>query len=293
MNKLFLRISRYIISRLPKGKSLAIRIALYLFGNKFDGVITAVDGRKFYMNNISLVKRQLFFVNEYEDYETKLIQKIVRAGDYTLDVGASFGWYTTLMSKIVGTSGKVFAFELAPNIAQECKKNIELNNMQDNIILEDTALGDTEGVVDFIYSEDLGLGNLNPKGLTGGGLLKTGKGKITTFDRYIEKNNIPKINFIKCDIDGAEVLFLKGARRTLSVYRPFILIEASGSHGRNSCYEIFNEINQFGYKFFSLHYKTRLKPIPEHEFKRNFKENILCLPSDRLSVLSVLTKDMQ
>jgi len=280
--------ARYIISRIPRGKSTAIRVAMTLFGDKFGGVITVKDGRKFYIDKISLVKRHLFFLNEYEDYETYVIKKIVKDGDYAIDVGACFGWFTTLMSRLVGKSGKVFAFELAPNIAEECRKNIELNNMKHNIILEEVALGDEEKNVNFIYSADLGLGNLNPKGLSGAGSVTTGTGKITTLDNYIHKNSIPRVDFIKCDVDGAEVLFLRGARGAISLNKPAIVIEASGAHGRSSCYEIFSELNQFGYKFFSLHHKAKLRPIETSQFNGNFKSNILCLPDDKLEFINKL-----
>jgi FkbM family methyltransferase len=288
INKIFLRISRYIISRIPRGKSLAIKIALVLFGSQFKGTITAKDGRKFYIDRISLVKQQLFFVNEYEDYETELIKKIVKAGDLVLDIGASYGWYATLMARLVGGTGKVIAFELAPNIAEECRKNVSLNHMEDNIIIEDIALGEKDGLVDYIYSENLGLGNLNPQGLTGGGNLKIGKGRITTLDKYVEAKGIRRIDFIKCDVDGAEVRFLKGARKTLLSYKPVIIIEASGAHGRPSSLELFQELDNFGYKFFSLHYKSELQPIEKNMFSGNFKENILCLPNNKLNILDIL-----
>lgn len=288
MKKIFLKGARYLIPFMPKGKSWAIKIATSLLGYKFGDIITVKDGRKFYIDDISLVKRHLFFLNEYEDYETRVISRIVKKGDYVVDVGASFGWFTTLMSKLVGESGKVFAFELAPNIAEECRKNINLNDMADNVVLEDVALGDEEKDVNFIYSKDLGLGNMNPHGLDGAGKTSANLGKMTTLDMYIKKNSIQKIDFIKCDIDGAEVIFLKGAKETISSFKPVIIIEASGAHGRPSCFEIFNILSQFDYKFFSLHHKIKLKPIEYDDFKNNFKENILCLPNHKLELLNGL-----
>ena len=118
MNKLrktILRVARYVIPHMPKGKSEAIRVALFLGGNMFEDIITMPDGRKFFIKRISAVNRHLFFLNDYEKHESHVVQKIVEAGNYTIDVGANFGWYSTLMSKLVGSSGKVFAFELVPS----------------------------------------------------------------------------------------------------------------------------------------------------------------------------------
>ena len=111
---------------------------------------------------------------------------------------------------------------------------------------------------------------------------------MTTLDQYIQKNAVQKIDFIKCDVDGAEVRFLKGARKTISTQKPIIIIEASSEHGRDSCYEIFTELSKADYAFFSLHYKRMFRPIEAQEFKRRFKENILCIPVDKLNILSEL-----
>ncbi|MBP6885642.1 MAG: FkbM family methyltransferase [Candidatus Pacebacteria bacterium] len=288
LRKLGLRFSRFIIPHLPRGRSLAIRAALALFGNIYGGVIALPDGRKFYIDKISLVKRHLFFVDTYEEIESRIIERIVGAGDYALDVGASYGWYTVLMSRLVGDSGKVFAFELVPHIAEECRYNISLNHQSANTVIESVALGESDAVVSYIYSDDLGLGNLNPRGLTDGGRMTSGQGAITALDKYAEDNGIQKLNFIKCDVDGAEVLFLRGARKTIAKFLPAIIIEASGAHGRSSCYEIFDELSRYGYSFFSLHYKKRLRPINEENFRGAFKENILCLPENKLDILRSL-----
>lgn len=288
IRKVGLRVARKIIPHLPRGRSLAIRAALYVFGDRFEGVITTPDGTKFYIRRISLVKRQLFFGDVYEEIETDIIKRVVNTADCVIDVGSSFGWYTILMSKLVGPAGKVFAFELIPSIARDCLDNISLNRLNDNIVVESLALGEHEGAVNYIYSDGLGLGNLNPKGLTGAGSLDTGVGSMTTLDHYVEARGIHKVSFIKCDVDGAEVLFLKGAQRTLSAYRPILIIEASGAHGRPSCREIFEELSRCDYLFFSLHYKRRLKTIEPHEFNGRFKENILCLPNDKLDLLQRL-----
>lgn len=288
MNKFILRLARYIISRIPKGKSILMRLALSIAGTSFKDIIAVKDGRKFYIDNISLVKRHLFFLNEYETIETDIITKVIKPGDYVFDVGANFGWFTTLMSRLVGDAGKVYAFELAPNIAQECQRNIKLNHAEKNVILEDIALGDVDQNVEYIYSESLGLANLRTDGLQGAGTLHTASGRMTSLDHYIEKNAISKVNLIKCDVDGAEVIFLKGARDTISRHLPVIVIEASGEHGRSSSHEIFEELSKYNYKFFSLHHKSRLRPIAVSDFYGRFKSNILCLPLEKISLLKSL-----
>ncbi len=291
MKKNILKVARYLIPFIPKGKNLAIRTALYFGGSKFEDVITVSDGRKFFINNISLVNRHLFFLNQYEDYESNIVKKLIVAGDYVVDVGACFGWYSTLACKLVGSSGRVFAFELVPAIAEELKHNVHLNRLEENITIENVGLAEKDGTLDYHYAQDLGLGNLRSDVLKDGGTLKTGKASVTSLDHYLEKNAIKKVDFIKCDIDGADLLFLRGASNVLSSQKPIVLMEVSGAHGQSygsSCYDIFQELSRYGYHFFSLHYKSRLQAIEPSQFHINFKENILCLTDDKLHLMSRL-----
>ena len=124
-------------------------------------------------------------------------------------------------------------------------------------------------------------------------MLEQSKSGMMTLDHYIEKNNIAKADFIKCDIDGAEVPFLRGARRTFASKKPVILIEVSTNHQEAHGHlprEIFEELNMLGYSFFSLHNKRKLKPIPVNKFDSVFKENVICLPKAKLWFLPKLQK---
>ena len=299
MNKFFLKLSRAIIPHLPRGKSFAINTTLSLFGHKFGGVITLPDGQKFFIDIISPVKRHLFFANKYEERDTQIFQRMVKSGDYFFDVGSSFGWYSILASGLVGMSGKVFAFDMVPDIIQEFKNNISLNKLDDNIVIENTALGEKDGIVDYLYSPNTEMGNFQLEMLKDGHkelntkTLKTGKTKITSLDRYVEENAIHRVDFIKVDIDGAEVPFLRGARKTLSSKKPAIIIEVSerGQKAQgHSCQEIFYELSQLGYKFFSVRFM--LRAIGPHEFNRVTKEDVLCLPVDKIGIVPELAQGL-
>lgn len=295
MNKFFLKIARRVFPLLPRGRSAAICLATTLFGRKFEDTITLPDGCRFYINVISTVKEHLFFLNKYEDYETKLVKKIVKSGDTVFDIGANFGWYTIIASKLVGSTGKVYAFEMVPNIVKEFRRNMELNHLEKNITVENIALGEKTGMIKYFYSEDQEMGNFQSDILLKGSrTLKEGVATMLSLDDYVRQNMIPKVDFIKCDIDGAEVLFLKGARKTIETKKPTIVVEvnerAQKAQG-HSCREIFEELGPFGYSFFSLRFN--LRPIEPGEFGRNFKDNILCLPIEKLDLLPELAGHLE
>ena len=299
MNRFFLKIARCVIPHMPRGKSLAIRTALALFGYKFGDVITLPDGRKFYISIISPVKKHLFFANKYEERDTQIFEKTVSLGDYFFDIGSSFGWYSTLASRLVGKSGKVFAFDMVPDIIKEFERNLALNKLDNNIVMVNKAWGDTDGVVDYLYSENTEMGNFKPEMLKDGHkevrmeTLRKGKVQMISLDKYVEEHSIPRVDFIKVDIDGAEVPFLRGARKTLVSKKPIVLIEVSerGQKAQgHSCLEIFQELSMAGYEFFSVRFM--LRQIEPCEFGKVTKEDVLCLPTDKLILLPQLAQDL-
>ena len=64
----------------------------------------------YYLENDRYVGQRIA-LEKYEPYETDLIQRQVGIGDVVVDVGANIGYYTILLAKKVGKTGKVYAFE--------------------------------------------------------------------------------------------------------------------------------------------------------------------------------------
>ena len=63
----------------------------------------------------------------YDKYGTIIIKRNVKKNDVVIDLGAHIGYYTLMMAKLVGESGKVFAFEPEPRNLVLLKKNIKVN----------------------------------------------------------------------------------------------------------------------------------------------------------------------
>lgn len=287
ISKSCLTAARFIIPIIPKGKSFCVRLALNLFGDLYNGEIVTSDGRKFHIDKISAVTRDLFFLKEFEKYECEVVSKILKEGDHFIDVGASFGWYSTLAGKAVGETGGVVAFEMVPEIVNELETNISLNKLE-NVKIEQKALGQSENLAEFYYSESAGMGNTEQGAISKDGKLKKGQCEMTTLDCYIENSSIKKVDFIKCDIDGGEVPFLRGASKTIMRNKPAMMIEVSDwaqqAHG-HSCNEILEKLAGYGYNFFSLHHKMKMKPILKKDFGSGHKENVLCLPIEKMYLL--------
>jgi len=286
-----LKIARRVAQIVPRGKTFIINCSLALFGNTFGDEIAVADGRTFRINKITPLNRRLFFLNKYEDGETEIVKKLVTQGDVVIDIGANFGWYSTLMSSLTGERGRVYSFEVVPEIAKELQENISLNQMT-NVVIENIAIGEDDLETDYVYSESWGTGNQKLELLNGGGQLKSGKSRSTSLDSYLLANAINKVDFIKCDIDGAEVPFIRGAQQTLKSKKPIMIIEAherdQRAHG-HSCQQLFSELRHIGYRLFSL--DKGLRSVGSDEMRMSdfaYNDNWLCLRDEKLDILKIL-----
>src|SRR5262245_54287633 len=79
-----------------------------------DRVIQASDGRWFHIGP-DRVYWSLFMGLDYEPDVTAVVRRLLRSGDVAFDLGANFGWFTTLFADSVGSSGYVHAFEPLPS----------------------------------------------------------------------------------------------------------------------------------------------------------------------------------
>jgi len=91
--------------------------------------------------------------NKFYEKEISLLPVFTSPGDTVIDIGANFGQYTYTLSKIVGSTGKVFAFEPVEytfEILKEIIKKLKLTNVE----LRKIAIGDKNGEIEFITPKD-------------------------------------------------------------------------------------------------------------------------------------------
>lgn len=167
----------------------------------------------------------------WEKFETEIVKKIIKEGDNVIDLGANIGYYTLLFSRLVGDKGKVFAFEPEPKNFSVLKRNVELNNYK-NVILVQKAVSNTNGTTNLFISQTN----------TGGHTLFFNNNKLTKtstpiqtirLDDYFKDQKIP-ISFIKMDIQGSEGLAVDGMKKLLSKNHKLNLFTEFWKYGLNN-----------------------------------------------------------
>lgn len=162
-----------------------------------------VQGSKMFLDPADTLT--VFRKGIYEPATTKIFKKEIKKGDVALDIGAHIGYYTLLFAKLVGEKGKVYAFEPDSVNFDLLKKNVEINNYK-NVILEKKAVSDKSGKSKLYLSEkDTSVHSIYDIH----GNHKFTKVEFVRLDDYF-KNYNGKIDWIKIDIEGAELSALHG-----------------------------------------------------------------------------------
>jgi FkbM family methyltransferase len=159
----------------------------------------------------------------YSNVEQQYLPSYVKLneGDYVIDGGAFDGDTAAIFSGKVKSNGKVFAFEPTP----ENYEKIVARKLP-NVVAEKKGLFSTSTVLKFRNIENMTAGNLiDANGET--------SIKVTSIDEYVKEHRIDRLNYIKLDIEGAELECLKGAAKTIRRFKPTMAICIYHNMGRD------------------------------------------------------------
>ncbi|MBT7557038.1 FkbM family methyltransferase [Candidatus Woesearchaeota archaeon] len=199
---------------------------------------------------------------DYEKDESDMIEKLIFFGDEKksfFDIGANIGWYSIMAAKS-NRNILVNSFEPIPKTFASLKGNVKLNALP-NISIHNFGFSDKEGEFDFYYYPE-GSGNASSANVTGRSDIEVVKCKVKTLDEYVDENNI-QIDFIKCDVEGAELLVFKGGINAIKKNKPIIFSEilrkwsSKFNYHSNDIIELFKSV---GYGCYFV-IKGRLKEI--------------------------------
>lgn len=232
-----------------------------LFQKKLYVTYVEIKGNKMNLSNKPEYgdSLELSSLGSFEPFETEILEKKIKKGDFVIDLGASVGYYTLLFAKLVGDSGKVFSFESDPDKFAVLEKNVHLNNYQ-NIIL----------VQKYVSNKSTTNSEIN----------------LISLDDYFKQYNNP-INIIKMDIEGAEVRALEGMRMLLEKNKNIKILtefhtrelKKNGSEPK----DLLNNLKQLGFSIYNIDEKNKkLENITNEELLKNYPDeeiftNLFCL----------------
>jgi FkbM family methyltransferase len=229
-----------------------------------DSIISVSDGRKFHIGP-DMVYWGLYYGLGYEPEVTSLLGKFVRPGDIVFDIGANFGWYSTMFAQKLGTASKVYAFEPVPPTFGRLNEHIKLNHLENLIIPNRIALSDRVGQakMHLFKGRSHALASLDPQGESDYEIFEA---PLVTLDIFLEENQLTHIDFAKIDVEGNELMVLKGASKILSSSNaPILMVEINNDTFASFNYnaeQIWNCLKMFGYDtFYGMLNGNALAPI--------------------------------
>ena len=216
-------------------------------------------------------------IQDHRGYHSAYLKNNIKQGNVVLDVGANIGYFTCLLSNLVGKSGHVYAFEPEPNNFKLLKKNVEENNCQ-NVTIEQKALCDKTGKQTLNISPESTGHSLYEKLGSDTALVDT-----IRLDDYFDDT---KVDYIKSDAQGADYPMVLGMpnllkrSKKLSMMLEFSvpLIHHQGGKPEDFL-NLLKNLN-FEFHFAKFHFKEP-KPISYEKMlklvKAGFSGNLLCI----------------
>ena len=233
-----------------------------------------IEGEKMYLDEVDALCLSINGI--HEKLVTNLIKKEIHSGDVVLDIGAHIGYYTLQFANLVGSTGKVYAFEPEPKNFELLKKNVQINK-HDNVVLIQKIVSDKVGIVEFFISKFDSIGNKLFKSDESGSSIKVGS---TTLDEYF-KDLKKKIDFIKMDIQGGEGKATLGMKNLLKENKNLKIIQQWApeplKQNHTNPEDHLKFLQHIGYKFYEIDgtIKKDILPITIEQLLEKYPNSLI------------------
>lgn len=211
---------------------------------------------------------------DYQD--VYFLKNIIESGAYCADIGAHLGYFTFELSRLAGPSGKVIAIEPMPKFNYTLDRLLKRKKTA-NVTLLQVALG---GESEYV---EMGIPQVgNQKKFAYARVMKysqhyqyveTVKVKNESGDHLFK--DLPRLDYIKCDVEGLEVQVFSSMMETLRIHHPVLLCELVGKDER---VRFFNMVSPLGYSAYILE-KGKLCPLDVYSDDQSISHNNYFIPT--------------
>ncbi|MEO5571869.1 MAG: FkbM family methyltransferase [Bacteroidia bacterium] len=180
--------------------------------------------------------------------ELSFLKQSIKRGDIVLDIGSNIGFYAKIMSELVGETGKVYCFEPDKTNFGHLKN---LLGEKSNVVLTNKAVADKSEKIEIFTSHRLNVDHrtYKPEKFDSSYFIDS-----ISIDEFLGDNL--KVDFIKMDIQGAEIFALKGMEKTLVKNKNLKIVTEFWPHGLksagSSAIEMLDFMNDQGYKSYLI-----------------------------------------
>lgn len=236
-----------------------------ILGVNKKNILIEINNLKILIRRESNLLLSLIKFGYYEEFTTHLITHLIKKGMNLFDLGANIGYFSILLSNLVGDNANIYAFEPEPNNFKQLIKNILLNNLKNVIPVKKGVSNQSEKVKLYISETNDAWHScffVSEKEFDSIGFenIKMSKNNfisidVVSLDDFFQNEN-KKISFIKMDIEGNEMNALLGMDKLIEKNKVDIiitevfpkLIEKSGYSIETFIYKL----NDFNFRFYII-----------------------------------------
>ena len=187
----------------------------YAYLTPDSALVTLHDGHLLYVDpQDQSVSAHLIARGAWEFWVEHAVRNLVREGDHVVEVGANVGYFTIIMARLIGESGRMTSFEANPHLAELVRRSLLLNGYAPRADIRAQAAADRQCELEFFTSTTMNggghLGIMHEAETTG---LQPLRVQAVTLDSVM--GDAP-VQFLRMDAEGAEPLVLKGAQAMIA-----------------------------------------------------------------------------
>jgi FkbM family methyltransferase len=218
-----------------------------------------------------LVPIEILNFGAYEMAEWTVLRGLLEDRMTMFDIGANVGWYSMNLARAF-PQARILAFEPIPATHSYLRKNLELNQIP-NVQPGNFGFSDRAGELTFYYYPE-GSGNASAADLTGTGAAQKLTCRVRTLDDFIAETG-ERVDFIKCDVEGAELFVLQGGAATLQRHKPIVFAEMLRKWAAKFGYhpnQIIEFMARLGYQCFTANgeHLRQFRTMDENTVETNF-----------------------
>jgi|GEM_PF-1105822 len=228
----------HLARRLPRlrGKSrLGRTLAAKILAGKIETVLPVRlrDGTRLLLDPRGRTEAGAFYQGALDEDDLDFFRCCVGPQSVAIDIGANIGLVSIPLGRhLKSLGGRLLSVEPVANNAKRLRGNVRLNDMQEMAAVVECALSDSAGAMEIGRERGGGAqtGNavLRPGGDNWTAPLEWTTVEVRRLDDVVVEQNLPRVDFIKIDVEGAELCVLRGGMQSISRFRPIIYGEFSG-----------------------------------------------------------------
>jgi FkbM family methyltransferase len=192
--------------------------------------------------------------------ELFLLRRLVRPGDVCVDVGAAGGAHLLVMAKQAGPDGTVLGFEPRPRSLRVLRALVRVSRLADRVRLHQRALADRVGTmalrIPVVPTRAHFHGSTEDR-VSAAAFARLPHREIEVpiapLDEVLAAEGLDRLDVLKLDVEGAELLVLSGAMQVLTELRPIVVLEADDLHQARfdaTADDVLSAVRDHGYRVF-------------------------------------------